>query len=108
MNDWSFSVGTRFFKEFSVDGKKLRHSIFNVWDLRREFTFVSYLWNEEQTKRLKFPLKVWSTYLVLMTFPVEPLLSVMIQPNKAEDVNKGLSSLQSCSVRSPKDSRSSR
>ena len=30
INDWSFPVGTRFFKEFSVDGKRLRHGIFNV------------------------------------------------------------------------------
>ena len=54
MNDWSFPVGTRFFKEFSVDGKKVEtRYIQRLGPGEREFAFVSYLWNEEQTEAFK-------------------------------------------------------
>ena len=54
MNDWYFPVGTRFFKEFSVDGKKVEtRYIQRLGPGEREFAFVSYLWNEEQTEAFK-------------------------------------------------------
>ena len=54
MNDWSFPVGTRFFKEFSVDGKKVETRYIQRLGLgERDFAFVSYLWNEDQTEAFK-------------------------------------------------------
>ena len=54
MNDWSFPVGTRFFKEFSVDGIKVEtRYIYRLGPGKREYAFVSYLWNEEQTEAYK-------------------------------------------------------
>ena len=54
MNNWSFPVGTRFFKEFSVDGKKVEtRYIQRLGTGEREFAFASYLWNEEQTEAYK-------------------------------------------------------
>lgn len=54
MNDWSFPVGTRFFKEFSVDGTKVEtRYVQRLGPGKREFAFVSYMWNEEQTEAYK-------------------------------------------------------
>ena len=54
MNDWSFPVGTRFFKEFSVDGVKVEtRYVQRLGAGKREFAFVSYLWNEDQTEAYK-------------------------------------------------------
>ena len=54
MNDWSFPVGTRFFKEFSVGNKKVEtRYIERLGPGEREFVYVSYLWNEEQTEAFK-------------------------------------------------------
>lgn len=54
MNDWSFPVGTRFFKEFSVDGLKVETRYFQrLGPGKREFAYVSYLWNEDQTEAYK-------------------------------------------------------
>lgn len=54
MNDWSFPVGTRFYKEFSVDGVRVEtRYVERMGPGKRDFAFVSYLWNEEQTEAHK-------------------------------------------------------
>ncbi len=54
MNDWSFPVGTRFYKEFSADGVRVETRYVERMGLgKRDFAFVSYLWNEEQTEAYK-------------------------------------------------------
>ena len=54
MNDWSFPVGTRFFKEFSVDGVKVEtRYIVRLGPGKREFAFASYVWNQDQTEAYK-------------------------------------------------------
>ncbi len=53
-NDWSFPIGTRFFKEFSINGLKVEtRYIQRLGSGPREFAFVSYLWNAEQTEAYK-------------------------------------------------------
>lgn len=51
MNDWQFPVGTRFFKEFSVDGRRIETRIIErIGTGPRDFAFASYLWNESETE----------------------------------------------------------
>jgi len=51
MNDWQFPVGTRFFKEFSVNGIRVETRIIERIDTGpRDFAFASYLWNEDESE----------------------------------------------------------
>jgi len=51
MNDWRFPVGSQFFKEFSVDGKRIETRIIQrIGAGPRDFAYASYLWNDEETE----------------------------------------------------------
>jgi hypothetical protein len=51
MDDWSFPVGTRLFKEFQVDGVRIETRIIErIGDGPRDFVYASYLWNEEESE----------------------------------------------------------
>ncbi len=51
INDWQFPVGTRFFKEFSVDGHRIETRLIErIGTGPRDFAHASYLWNEEETE----------------------------------------------------------
>ena len=48
------SVGTRFFKEFSVDGRRVEtRMVSRIGEGPRDFAFMSYLWNEDETEAEK-------------------------------------------------------
>src|SRR5947207_2351622 len=53
MNHWKFPVGTKFFKEFSLDGKRLEtRTIWRVADTgvrERDTLFGAYVWNDAET-----------------------------------------------------------
>ena len=54
MNNWSVPVGSRFFKEFSIDGKRIETRLIErVGEGPRDFAFVSYLWNAAETEATK-------------------------------------------------------
>jgi len=47
MDDWHFPVGTRFFKEFSVDGRRIETRLIErIGTGPRDFAYASYLWDE--------------------------------------------------------------
>ena len=51
MDNWEVPVGTRFFKEFSLDGKRIETRIISrISDGPRDFAYASYLWNESETE----------------------------------------------------------
>jgi hypothetical protein len=51
MNDWQFPVGTRFFKEFSIDGQRIETRLIErMGPGPRDFAHASYLWNSEETE----------------------------------------------------------
>lgn len=51
MDDWSFPVGSRFFKEFAIDGKLIEtRFIERIGTGPRDFAYASYLWNEAETE----------------------------------------------------------
>jgi mono/diheme cytochrome c family protein len=50
-NDWSFPVGTRFFKEFSRDGRRIETRLIErIGAGPRDFAYASYQWNESETE----------------------------------------------------------
>ena len=52
--DWTYPVGTRFWKEFSFNGRKVEtRFIWRASDAR--WVFASYAWNEEQTDAVLAP-----------------------------------------------------
>ena len=51
MDNWVLPVGTRMFKEFSVDGVRIETRIIErLGEGPREFAYASYLWNEDETE----------------------------------------------------------
>jgi len=49
-NNWAFPVGTRMFKEFSVDGMRVEtRLITRTGTGPRDFIYTSYLWNDDET-----------------------------------------------------------
>jgi len=51
MNDWSFPVGTRFFKEFTVDGQRIETRLIErVGTGPYDFLYASYQWNADETE----------------------------------------------------------
>jgi hypothetical protein len=51
MNVWRFPVGTRFFKEFSIDGKRIETRVIErIGEGSRDFAYGSYLWNEDESE----------------------------------------------------------
>lgn len=53
-NDWQFPVGTRFFKEFSIDGKRVETRLIErIGTGPRDFAYASYLWNDDETEATK-------------------------------------------------------
>lgn len=51
MNDWQFPVGTRFFKEFSIEGQRIETRLIErVGPGPRDFAHASYLWNTEESE----------------------------------------------------------
>ena len=56
MDNWSFPVGTRFFKEFVVDGMRVEtRLIVRTGAGENDFVHVSYLWNEDETEAMLVP-----------------------------------------------------
>jgi mono/diheme cytochrome c family protein len=56
MNDWSFPVGTRFYKEFVVDGKRIEtRLILRTGKGPYDFLYASYLWNDAETEATLVP-----------------------------------------------------
>jgi mono/diheme cytochrome c family protein len=52
--DWTFPVGTRFWKEFSFNGRKVETRF--IWRASDDrWIFASYAWNEEQTDAVLAP-----------------------------------------------------
>jgi len=55
MDDWSFPVGTRFFKEFAIDGRRIETRLIErIGTGPRDFAYASYLWddNEGEARRV--------------------------------------------------------
>lgn len=53
-NDWGFPVGTKFWKEFRFDGRKVETRF--LWRASADrWVFATYLWNEEGTDALLAP-----------------------------------------------------
>lgn len=53
-DDWIFPVGTRFFKEFRRDGKKIETRIITRFGpFKRDFAYASYIWNHEETEAIR-------------------------------------------------------
>jgi hypothetical protein len=51
---WKFPVGTKFWKEFAFDGKKVETRM--IWHAAEDqWIFVSYVWNDEQTEAFLAP-----------------------------------------------------
>jgi hypothetical protein len=51
---WEFPVGTRFWKEFSFDGRKVETRF--IWRVSKErWVFATYAWNEAQTEAVLAP-----------------------------------------------------
>lgn len=50
---WDFPDGTKFWKEFSVGGRKVETRM--LWKRNGEWTFASYVWNEAQTEATLAP-----------------------------------------------------
>ncbi|MEC7986612.1 MAG: hypothetical protein VX278_15705 [Myxococcota bacterium] len=51
INDWQFPVGTRFFKEFSVNGRRIETRLIErIGEGPRDFAQASYMWNEDETE----------------------------------------------------------
>src|SRR5689334_20348862 len=54
MNHWKFPVGTQFFKEFSLDGKRLETRL--VWrvadtgDRETDTLLGAFVWNDDETE----------------------------------------------------------
>ena len=56
MNEWSFPVGTRFWKEFTVGGLRIETRLIErVGEGAHDFLFTSYLWNESETEASRVP-----------------------------------------------------
>jgi cytochrome c553 len=52
--DWAFPVGTRFWKEFTFNGRKVETRF--IWRASNDqWIFASYAWNEEQTDAVLVP-----------------------------------------------------
>jgi hypothetical protein len=53
MEDWSFPVGTRFFKEFRLDGQRIEtRLITRTGRGAHDFLYASYVWNSEETEAI--------------------------------------------------------
>lgn len=51
---WNFPVGTRFWKEFAFEGRRVETRL--LWKVRRDqWIFASYAWNEAQTEAVLAP-----------------------------------------------------
>ncbi len=51
MDNWQFPVGTRFFKEFSLNGKRLETRLIErIGPGPRDFAYASYQWNDSETE----------------------------------------------------------
>ena len=56
MNDWSFPVGTRFFKEFVVDGQRIETRLIErIGDGAYDFLYGTYQWNDSETEATLVP-----------------------------------------------------
>jgi mono/diheme cytochrome c family protein len=54
-NDWDMPVGTRFWKEFAFNGRKVETRM--IWRTSRtRWVFATYVWNEEQTDAVLAPV----------------------------------------------------
>lgn len=55
-NDWSFPVGTRLWKEFSVGGARIETRLIErIGAGPQDFIFTSYLWNAGETEAVRVP-----------------------------------------------------
>lgn len=58
MNDWSFPVGTRFFKEFVVDGQRVETRLMErTGKGAYDFLYASYQWNADETEATLVPIE---------------------------------------------------
>jgi hypothetical protein len=56
MNDWQFPVGTRWFKEFRLNGVRVETRLIErIGKGPRDFAYASYQWNAEQSEATKVP-----------------------------------------------------
>ena len=56
MDEWSFPVGTRFWKEFTVDGKRIETRLIHRFGSGPgDFIFAAYQWNDEGTDADRVP-----------------------------------------------------
>jgi len=54
MNNWVFPVGTRMFKEFAIDGRRIETRIIErIGSGPRDYAFASYQWNADETEATK-------------------------------------------------------
>jgi hypothetical protein len=52
--EWKFPVGTKFWKEFVFDGRRVETRL--IWRAREDaWVFATYIWNEEQSEALLAP-----------------------------------------------------
>ena len=53
-DNWSFPVGTRFFKEFRRNGQKIETRLIErIGPYPRDFAYASYLWNQDETEAVR-------------------------------------------------------
>ncbi len=51
VNDWKFPVGTRWFKEFTVDDVRIETRLIErIGEGPRDFAYASYLWNSDESE----------------------------------------------------------
>lgn len=56
MNDWALPVGTRLWKQFSVDGARIETRLIErTGEGAHDFIFAAYLWNEAETEAQRVP-----------------------------------------------------
>ncbi len=56
---WHFPDGTKFWKEFSIGGRKVETRM--LWKHNGEWTFASYVWNDAQTEAVLAPAEGLTT-----------------------------------------------
>lgn len=74
MNDWSFPVGTRWWKEFSVGGERIETRLIErIGEGPQDFEYTSYLWNDDETEATREPDGVVDAKGTTHDVPAEPL-----------------------------------
>ena len=73
MDDWSFPVGARLWKEFAIDGVRIETRLIErVGEGPYDFVFAAYVWNEDETEATIAPEGVVNVAGTTHDVPDEP------------------------------------